>query len=263
MGIITKERSLIIENLTSAQVWVDTINASSKKHQYEGAICLELVDDENTTHTYNIPGATYNPTSNFTLLKVPKLTTFFNDKDYLPGNNMDSNGTTVKPSGCHSRLVWDHGKHTRHFKHRDSILPEILLHPGHRYFSAFCLRLWKCYNDNIAFAFSSSFPIFPSHNETAALVSNDGDSDNKNFPDSLCGTQNNGYSNTQDSKGEYWYSPPPPLSIPPPSPSPPPPPKLPSFAAQSNSFELGMSLNFYNGTSHAEMVVYKDLCPMS
>jgi hypothetical protein len=63
---------------------------------------------------------------NFNLLGVPKLAAFFNDKDYLPGDNVDSNGTTVKSSGCRSRLVWDHGKHTRHFKQGDSTLPEIL-----------------------------------------------------------------------------------------------------------------------------------------
>jgi hypothetical protein len=44
------------------------------------------------------------------LLGVPKLAAFFNDKDYLSGDNVDSKGTTVKLSGCRTRLIWDHGK---------------------------------------------------------------------------------------------------------------------------------------------------------
>jgi hypothetical protein len=195
------------------------------------------------------------------LLGVPKLATFFNDKDYLPGDNVDSNGTTVKSSGCCSRLIWDHGKHTHHFKHRDSNLPEIVLYPGHGYLSAFCLCLRRRYDDNIAFAFSSSFSISPSHDETAALVSDNEDSDNKNFPDSLCGTQYNSQDDTQDSEGDYWYSPPSPPSTPPPIPPPPPPPNLPSLTAPSNSFELSMSLSFYNSTGRAETVVYKGVRP--
>jgi hypothetical protein len=128
-------------------------------------------------------------------------------------------------------------------------------------FSAFCLRLRRCYDNNIAFAFSSSFSISPSHNETAALISNKEDSDDENFSDSLCGTQYNSRDNTQDSEGDYWYSSPPPPSSPPPSPLPPPPPNLLSFTAPSNLFELGMSLSFYNGTGRAETVVYKGVMP--
>ncbi len=100
--IITNAHSLFVRNLTLAQVQVDIINASARKHRYEGTICLKLVDDENITRTYNIPGAIYNPTSNFNLLGVPKLAAFFNDKDYLPGNIVDSVGTTV------SRVVATH-----------------------------------------------------------------------------------------------------------------------------------------------------------
>ncbi len=259
--IITNKCSLFVGDLTLAQVQVNTIDASARKHQNEGTICLELVDDENVTHNYNIPGAIYDPTSNFNLLGVPKLAAFFNDKGYLPGNNVDSNSTTVKLSGCHSHLVWNHGKHTRHFKHRVSTLPEILLYLGHEYFSAFCLRLRRHYDNNIAFAFSSFFSISPSCNETAALVSDNEDSDNEIFPDSLRGTQYNSQDDTQDSKGDYWYSPPPPPSTPPPSPPPPPPPNLPSFTAPSNLFKLGMSLSFYDGTVHAKTVVYKGVMP--
>jgi hypothetical protein len=86
---------------------------------------------------------------------------------------------------------------------------------------------------------------------------NNENSDDENFPDNFCGTQHNSQDNTQDSEGDSWYSPPPPLSTPHPSPPPPPPPNLPSFTALSSLFELGIRLSFYDGTGHAETVIYK------
>jgi hypothetical protein len=200
--VITNKQSLFVRKLTSDQVKVNIIDASAKKCQYKVTICLELIDDKNVKHTYNIPSAIYNQHLNFDLFGIPKLAAFFNNKDYIPSNNVDCDGTTIKSSGCCLRLVWDHGKHIRHFTHGDSTLPEILLYPGHGYFSAFCLRLKKCYDDSIAFAFSSSFFISPSHDKTAALVSDNEESNNKSSADSLCRTQTNGYDDTLDSKGE-------------------------------------------------------------
>jgi hypothetical protein len=150
----------------------------------------------------------YDPSSKFNLLGIPKLADFFNDKDYIPGDNVDSNGTTIKSSGCCSRLIWDHGQHMRNLMHGDSTLPDILLYQGNEYFNAFCTRLQQCYNDGIAFAFSSAFSISPSHVNTAALVSD--------------GKDSNGESPGEDHaalKDEVdWYTPPPP---PPAQPSPP------------------------------------------
>jgi hypothetical protein len=75
------------------------------------------------------------------LLGVSFLANFFQDKDSLPGNDVDSDSTTVKPSGCCLHLVWDHGQHVRNFMHGDSALPKIMLYQGNGYFSAFCSRL--------------------------------------------------------------------------------------------------------------------------
>ena len=76
------------------------IEATQVRQRYEGTIRLELVDDSNVAHSYDIPGALYDPSSKFNLLGIPKLADFFKDKDYLPGDDVDSNGTTVKSSGC-------------------------------------------------------------------------------------------------------------------------------------------------------------------
>jgi hypothetical protein len=119
---------------------------------------------------YDIPGAIYDPSLQFNLLGIPKLADFFQDKDYLPGDNVDRDGTTVKSSGCCSCLTWDHGKHTRNFTHGDSTLPEIMLYQGHGYFDAFCTQLRCCYQDDVVFAFSSAFSISPSHIDNATIV---------------------------------------------------------------------------------------------
>ena len=99
----------------TVNVKVNTIEATQVRQRYEGTIRLDLVDDLNVTHSYDIPGAINDPSSKFNLLGIPKLADFFKDKDYLPGDDVDSDGTTVKFRGCCSRLTWDHGKHTRNF----------------------------------------------------------------------------------------------------------------------------------------------------
>jgi hypothetical protein len=124
--IIANEWSLFIWNLVPVQVQVNTTKASQVRHHYEGTIRLELVHDANVTHTYDLTGMIHDPSSTYNLLEIPKLADFFNDKDYIPGDNVDSNGTTVKSSGCHSHLTWDHGQHMRNFTHGDSTLPKIL-----------------------------------------------------------------------------------------------------------------------------------------
>jgi hypothetical protein len=161
----------------TVNVKVDTIEATKVQQRYEGTIRLELVDDSNLAHSYDVPGAIYDPSSKFNLLGIPKLADFFKDKDYLPGDDVDSDGTTVKSSGCRSRLTWDHGKHTRNFTHGDSTLPEIMLYQGHGYFNAFCTRLRRCYHDSVEFAFSSAFSISPTHVDSAPIVSDGEDSD--------------------------------------------------------------------------------------
>ena len=98
--IITHERALFVGTLTTVNVKVDTIEATQVRQRYEGTIRLELVDDSNVAHSYDIPGVIYDPSSKFNLLGIPRLADFFKDKDYLPGDDVDSNGTTVKSSGC-------------------------------------------------------------------------------------------------------------------------------------------------------------------
>jgi hypothetical protein len=167
--IITSERSLFIGNLVPVQVQVDTIKATQVRRRYEGTLRLELVDDANVNHTYDVPGAIYDPSLKFNLLGIPKLAKFFQDKDYIPGDDVNSDGTTVKSSGCCSCLTWDHGQHTRNFTYGDSTLPEIMLYQGNGYFHAFCTRLQRCYSNGVVFAFSSAFFISPSHVNAAAV----------------------------------------------------------------------------------------------
>ena len=207
-------------------------------------------------HTYDIPGAIYDPSLQFNLLGIPKLADFFKDKDYLPGDDVGSDGTTVKSSGCCSRLTWDHYKNTCNFTHGDSTLPEIMLSQGHGYFNTFCTLLWRCYQDGVAFAFSSAFLISPSHIDAAAIVSDGEDSDEENTAPTVPtvrGTQNNGNDSSEEEVD--WFSPPPPPSALPPLPS------LPTIPSPITSFELGTSLSFYDGTGQSETVDYEGVIP--
>jgi hypothetical protein len=188
-------------------------------------------------------GAIYDLALNINLLGIPKLAVYFNDKDYIPGDSVDSNSTTIKSRGCCLRLTWDHGKHMHNFMHRDSTLPDILLYQGHRYFSAFCLRHRRRNDNGIAFAFSSACSISPSHNKTTALVSDDVGSD-EDTEDTVC-------RNNKEAVKEEWYTPPPS----PPCSNPPSPLSSPNFAMLPNLFELGISLSFYDGSGNAETVV--------
>jgi hypothetical protein len=114
--------SLFPGNLVPVQVHIDTIQTSKSRQWYQGTICLELIDDTNIKHTYNISNAIYDTASNFNLLGIPKLAEYFNNRNSLPGNDVDSDGATIKSSGCCLRLVWDHGRHLRNFMHGDSAL---------------------------------------------------------------------------------------------------------------------------------------------
>jgi hypothetical protein len=126
--IIANERSLFIGNLVPVQVQVDTIKATQVRRRYEEMIPLELVNDANVKHTYDIPRTIYDPSPKFNLLGIPMLADFFNNKDYIPGDDVDSDGTAIKSSSCCSRLTWNHGQHMRNFTHGGSTLPKILLY---------------------------------------------------------------------------------------------------------------------------------------
>jgi hypothetical protein len=87
--IITNERSLFIGKLVPVRVQVDTIKATQVRRRYEGTMRLELVDDANIKHIYDVPGAIYDPSSKFNLLGILKLADFFNGKNYIPGDDGD------------------------------------------------------------------------------------------------------------------------------------------------------------------------------
>jgi len=113
------------------------------------------------------------------------------------------------------------------------------------------------YNDAVAFTFSSAFSISPDSTDDPALVLDTEDSDdedNGTLPSHL----------VEDDAME-WYTPPPQTaSTPPitvddplvetiPSPS--------THHTDGSSFELGMSLSFYDGRGNSEMVIYEEVMP--
>ena len=119
--------------------------------------------------------------------------------------------------------------------------------------------MWKSYDDAVAFAFSSAFFVSPENNWNKAAVISDGketdDEDARPLPPHL----------VEDNVVEWFSLPPPDVTAPslaltsgnavPNKPLP-----LPS-SSLSVSFELGMSLNFYDGCGNVEVVVYKGVMP--
>ena len=66
----------------------------------------------------------------------------------------------------------DNGKHTRTFYHGERRLPELVLGTGFSYFSSFCTRVRRHYNDNVHYAFSSAYTVIePETPETPAVLS--------------------------------------------------------------------------------------------
>ncbi len=131
-----------------------------------------------------------------------------------------------------------------------------MLYQGHGYFDAFCTRLRRCYHDGVEFAFSSAFLISPSHIDATAIVLDGEDSDEEEavpIVPMVRWTQSNGDESAEEDV--EWFTPPPPPTALPPQPS------LLTIPTPIISFELGMSLSFYDGTGQAETVVYKGVMP--
>jgi hypothetical protein len=142
--IICNERSMFIGDLKPSNSEVLTSNGQNVPAT-EGTIRIVLDDDDGVSHTYDIPGALYDPESSFNLLGIPYLSKFFGDAKEM--------GTNVT-SGCYkSYLVWDHEKHGRHFSHGVDCLPSLQVNVGQSYFTSFCTRVRHFYDDNVRFSF--------------------------------------------------------------------------------------------------------------
>jgi len=203
------------------------------------------------SYVYEIPGAIYDPETQFNLIGVPFLAAYFGDGGKAPDDDVDSDGTRITSSGTRSKLVWNNGRYEQNFTHPDSSLPELILFQGQGYFKAFCTRICRSYNDAVSYAFSSAFTIAPTTPDSA-LVSDDDDSDSEDKS-----------AKPADLLPQVeWYSPPPfdqsevHVSS---SPAVPPPPT--TSQAPSNQFQLGMSLSYFDGGGKTETVVYEGVMP--
>ena len=125
-----------------------------------GSLRLVLADDSNQNHVYTVPGCVYDPDSPLNISGVPTLGKFFKDSANL-NDEFGEDGTTVKSGATKSHLIWDHGKHERHFLHGSSNLPELCLYVGNGYFNAFCTHVHRLLSDKVHYAFSSAYSIQP------------------------------------------------------------------------------------------------------
>jgi len=241
-GIISNVRSLFIGRLSPEEVGVGTSDTFITKTRYRGTIRLVIRDDAGTRHTYDIPGAVYDPEANFNLLGVPFLGDYFGRNDEIP--NSDDDGTWIKSSANKSHFTWDHGKHERHFVHGDSRLPELLMNEGTSYFRAFCSRISKYFAGNVEFAFSSVFTEEPKPITTAQALRT---LYPRRVPDS------EGESDFDDQDDTYRRYEPQPLSNSLDKDEP--------MTSHPTDFELGMSLVYKDGEGNNEAVVYEGASP--
>ena len=82
------------------------------------------------------------------------------------GKDFDDD-TWIKSGATASHFQWEGGRHSRHFTHGRSSLPELALNTGQNYFQSFCTRLRRHYNDKVHFAFSSAHSMAKDEEETA------------------------------------------------------------------------------------------------
>ena len=70
----------------------------------------------------------YDPNSPVNIVGIPVLEKYFNDAAEGPDAVAEDDGITILSSGCCYHFKWTHGKHSRHFDHPDSQLPELCLY---------------------------------------------------------------------------------------------------------------------------------------
>ena len=88
---------------------------------------LILTDYSNIDHSYDIPNCIYDPNSPVNIVGIPVLEKYFNDAAEGPDTVAEDDWSTILSSVCRYHLKWDHVKHSRHFNHPDSQLPELCL----------------------------------------------------------------------------------------------------------------------------------------
>jgi hypothetical protein len=132
--IISNVRLLFVGPMHPKTIHIKTVSRDDTGMRYHGTIHLELIDNANIKHTYDMPNAIYDPYTNFNILGVPFLVNFFGDQAMGQDAFVDDDGTQIASRSCCSHFIWDHGKNKRHFNHPNSKLPKLLLYSGTGYF---------------------------------------------------------------------------------------------------------------------------------
>ena len=142
-----------------------------------------------------------------------------------------------------------------HFRHGQTLLPELWLYQGTSYWKSFCTRIKGFLNDNVTYAFSSAFSIEPDHkkdgqNDTPVVSQsqddisvNEGDEEEKYMekwytptqPQKQVGHRSKRVRFAKETKSQDT------------SPKPP----------QNSYYELGMNLVYKDGKGNNEAVVYE------
>ncbi len=128
-GIIINVYKLFIGPLAPTKVTLETVERLTIKTKLVGTIRLNLMDNANIHHTFNIPDCIFDPEFPINILVIPFLEKYFGDQAHGLYENDD---TTVCSGSTKSHFIWDH-----YFMHCPSELPNLYLYVGQGYFRAF------------------------------------------------------------------------------------------------------------------------------
>ena len=159
-AIISNIYKLFSVPLKSTRVTMETAESISTHTKLVGLLRLVLTDNSNRNHLYIIPRCVYDPDIPLNILGVPTLDKFSKDS-VNPNDELGEDGTTVKSGATKSHLIWDHGKHERHFLHGSRNFPELCLYVDNPYFKICCTCVHKLLSEKVHHAFSSEYSIPP------------------------------------------------------------------------------------------------------
>jgi hypothetical protein len=103
--IISNVCLLFVGNMKPETIHIETVSRDGTGTRYRGMIRLELTDDANIKHTYDVLNAIYDPYTNFIILGIPFLGNFFGDQATGQDAFIKADGTRIASSSCFSHFI--------------------------------------------------------------------------------------------------------------------------------------------------------------
>jgi hypothetical protein len=120
-GGICNIKSKFVGDFERHRVTLVTAHGRTITMKLVGTIRLVLKDDAGKPWSNDLPDVVYDPESPYSLLGILFLGKYFARND--EAKEFDEQ-TWIQSALTSSLFQWDHGKHQRHFKHRNTYLPD-------------------------------------------------------------------------------------------------------------------------------------------